>query len=296
MFNSRAKARRNGAKIVIWFGDIWPDVLVQSGQMRNGLMARVMRANQQYCFGSSALLAVTNPTIAAETAAAYRCPPIAIWSNGVDTKLFTPEQRSEATRASVGAAPGDVLVGYIGLHGRFQGLDAIVDAAIMLKEMPGFRFIFMGEGVEKAKLISRVQAAGATNIAFFAPRPKAAMPALVASCDVSIVSLLTRMPGTMPSKFYEACAAGSPPLVADGCEAAPLVRQHEAGLVYEPGDALSARDALLAYRATSPLQRCAMATAARRLSLRFDRDALADNVRRCLQSIHQGTPLPEQSW
>ena len=296
VFNARAISRHSGAKIVMWCGDIWPDVLVQSGQMKNGVMAKIMRANQQMCFDSSAVLAVTNPTIARDTGHAYRCPPIAIWSNGVDTKQFAPDKRDEAVRASVGAGPNDILIGYIGLHGRFQGLDTIVEAAISLKGTPGFRFIFMGDGVEKPRLIERARAAGCDHIAFFGPRPKSAMPSLVASCDISVVSLLTRMPGTMPSKFYEACASGSVALVADGCEAAPLVRQHGAGLIYEPGDAESAHQALLAFRDMGASKVHTMAKAARALSLRFDRDALADHVRRCLIAVHLARPLPDQTW
>lgn len=296
VFNARAIARRSGARIIMWCGDIWPDVLIQSGQMRYGLLARIMRANQQLCFNSSALLAVTNPTIAEETRRSYHCPPIAIWSNGVDTRRFAPEKADPAVRAEVGARPEDILVGYIGLHGRFQGLDAIVDAAIALKDSPGFRFVFIGEGVEKPRLVERARQAGAHHITFCDPRPKKVMPALVASCDISVVSLLTRMPGTMPSKFYEACASGSVPLVADGCEAAPLVRQHGAGLVYEPGDPRSAKQALLDFRTLAPSQRQRMSSAARMLSLRFDRDVLASHLRGCLLAVHEGRPLPEQHW
>ena len=292
-FNARATAKRSGAKIVMWCGDVWPDVLVQSGQLKDGAVARLMRANQQFAFDSSALLALTTPAVAAEVAATYRCPPIAIWSNGVDTRLFTPESRSEALRAKLGANSDTILVGFVGLHGRFQGLDAIVDAASQLGESSGFRFVFVGDGVEKDGLKRRARG---SHIQFLDPMPKSAMPELVSSCDVSVVSLLTRMPGTMPSKFYEACAAGTVPLVADGCEAAPLVRRYAAGLVYEPGDAQSAADQLLRFRASSSDERSAIRRAARKLAERFDRDRLATHLRECLLAIHENRPLPNQEW
>jgi len=51
-----------------------------------------------------------------------------------------------------------------------------------------------------------------------------------------LVTLKGQIPGAVPSKLYEAMACGRPViLVAEG-EAAEIVRQHEAGMVIEPGD------------------------------------------------------------
>lgn len=293
-FSARRLALRTGAKTVMWCGDVWPDVLLESGQLRPGRLATVMRWLQQYGFRRSALLAVTNPRIAAAVQRSYRCPRTVVWSNGVDTREFSPQRRDPALRASLGVGDGQVLVGYVGLHGRFQGLEAIVDAAIALREDRRFHFVFVGTGVEKARLVSR--AAGCETITFLDPQPKSAMPALVASCDISVVSLSVRMPGTMPSKFYEACACGSLPLTADGCEAAPLVREHDCGVVYEPGDAVSARAALCSLANLAPEARERMATAARRLAQRFDRDRLAGYVQACLLALRRGEPVPETDW
>jgi glycosyltransferase involved in cell wall biosynthesis len=265
--------------------------------MRDGIVAKIMRINQQICFSSSDLLALTNPRIATDTAKKYKCPTnIAVWSNGVDTQQFAPEKRSDSIRSSFGIDKDAILVGYVGLQGRFQGLDVILDAAIELNDYPEFQFIFIGDGVEKIKLQHRAQMSGANQIKFITPRAKSEIPSIVASCDISVVSLLARMPGTMPSKFYEACASGSIPLVADGCEAAPLVRNFGSGLVYEPGDANSVRAALLAYREMNHDAKRKMAEAARQLSLRFDRNALASHVRKCLLALRDGLKMPEQLW
>jgi glycosyltransferase involved in cell wall biosynthesis len=294
-FSAARLARKTGARIVMWCGDVWPDVLLQSGQLKPGLLANAIRRVQQYGFSRSSLLAVTNPTIAADTRRAYRCPGVVVWSNGVDTRMFSSTRRCESLRGDIGVAPDEFMVGYIGLHGRFQGLDAVVDAAALLKAHP-FRFVFVGEGVEKTRLVQRAQDAGLTKVSFLAPRPKSEMPAFVASCDVAVVSLLKRMPGTMPSKFYEALASGAIPLTADGCEAAPLVRRHEAGVLYEPGDGQSAADALLKVSRMSQDERDAMRHRCRQLALRFDRDRLANHVNATLEALVSNAPLPATDW
>ena len=289
-------ARKTGARIVMWCGDVWPEVLLQSGQLKPGLLAGLMHRLQQYGFHRASLLALTNPTIVQEIRGMYDCPPISVWSNGVDTRQFTPEMRSDSARAELGVKPDDLLVGYLGLHGRFQGLDAIVEAAGILRDQPQIRFIFVGEGVEKIRLMEKAGSQGLKNIQFFSPRPKAEMPRLVASCDINVISLLARMPGTMPSKFYEAIASGTIPLTADGCEAAPLVQKYFAGVLYEPGDAQSAADAIMTVSKMSPEKRQQIRNNARGLALRFDRDNQASFINKCLMALIRQEELPTVDW
>ena len=295
-FSAYYLKKRLGAKMVMWCGDVWPDVLLQAGQQISARMAGMMRWMQQYGFSRSDLLALTNPAIAVETSAKYCCPPVTVWSNGVDTQLFSPEKRSEELRTKLGVRANDLLVGYVGLHGRFQGLDAIVDAAAILKETAHLHFLFIGEGVEKERLEKKASGLGLLNVRFLPPRPKAEMPALVASCDVSVVPLLARMPGTMPSKCYEALAAGSIVLTADGCEAAYLVNKNKAGLIYEPMDAQSVATALMSVMKMSLEERRVLHANARKLSLRFDREKLARFVEATLVALVGGAPLPEAVW
>lgn len=289
-------ARKTGARIVMWCGDVWPDVLLQSGQMKPGPMASSIRWLQQHGFRQSSLLAFTTPAIAEDIRKAYVCPAVTVWSNGIDTKLFRPDLRDEVLRARLGVGVDDILVGYVGLHGRFQGLDAIVDAAALLRDVRQIKFVFVGEGVEKPLLVEKARNLGLEGVVFLDPMPKTAMPGLVASCDVSVISLLTRMPGTMPSKFYEALAAGTIPLTADGCEAAPLVRKHRAGVVYEPGDGQSAAEALLTVRRMCAQERRQMCGNARALAMRFDRDKLANHVNECLKAVVTEQPVPKVDW
>lgn len=296
IFSAKHLRRKSGAKIVMWCGDIWPDVLVQGGQLQESTMVRFMRKLQQYCFKKSDLLAVTNPKIEEDTREAYQCPKTTVWSNGVDTTLFEPGHRSEEIRKSFGADDDDLLIGFVGLHGRFQGLDAILDAAALLKDEPKIKFIFIGEGVDKIRLKEKAKELSLDNVVFHDSRPKAEMPGIVSSCDMSVVSLVNRMPGTMPSKFYEAISAGSIPLVADGCEAAPLVRKYEAGVVYEPMDGKSAALAIRQVAEMKCEERERTRGNAVELAKRFDREKQARFVESTLEALVKDEPLPKVEW
>jgi len=296
VFSAARLKKKAGAKLVMWCGDIWPDALLQAGRLTPGMMEKLMRRLQQYCFRCSDLLALTNPAIAREIQRKYKCPPITVWSNGVDTQLFSPEKRNENLRRGLGVGPNDLLVAYVGLHGRFQGLDAILDAAGILRDQEGLRFVFVGEGVEKSRLKTKARAMGFANVTFLDARSKEDIPELLASCDISVVPLVARMPGTMPSKFYEALASGTIPLVADGCEAAVLVRKYHAGVIYEPMDEMSVAKALMDLIEMKDDARDLIRLNARTLSLRFDRDRLATFVEKTLHAMVTSKEIPIFDW
>jgi colanic acid biosynthesis glycosyl transferase WcaI len=296
VFSAKYLKRKTGAKIVMWCGDVWPDVLVQGGQLKRGPMVTFMRKLQQYCFKKSDMLAVTNPQIEKETRKSYRCPETTVWSNGVDTTLFEPGQRSSEIRSSFDADESDLLIGFVGLHGRFQGLDAILDAADELQSQSRIKFIFIGDGVEKSRLKEKAKEMMLGNVKFHDARPKGEMPGIVSSCDISVVSLVTRMPGTMPSKFYEAISAGSIPLVADGCEAAPLVKKYEAGVIYEPMDGRSAAEAIRRVAEMPWEERERIRCNAVELAKRFDREKLVRFVESTLNALVKDEPLPKVDW
>lgn len=284
------------AKLVMWCGDVWPDVLLESGELKDGILAKVMKCLQQFLFSRSSLLAVTTPVVSERIQSNYSCPPTVVWSNGVDTQLFHPEKRDVSLRNELGCRDTDMLFGYVGLHGRFQGLESVVTAATRIRDIPNFEFVLVGDGVEKEKLKEIVRKSNCSHIRFLDGMPKSEMPRLVASCDVAVVSLQTRMPGTMPSKFYEACASGTVPFTADGCEAAKLVEASGCGELYEPGDVDSAERVFRKMLKYGSEEKGSKRNACRELALRFDRDYLAGYVNECIDALCSNEELPTQAW
>jgi glycosyltransferase involved in cell wall biosynthesis len=283
VFNGYILGFLTRAKTVIWNGDIWPDILIQSGQVKEGFITRVMFLLQRFGFKKANLVAVTNPGAEKQILRTYPYLNTSVWSNGVDVNLFHPKLRSEKVRRGLGAGDKDFLVGYIGLHGRFQGLDVVLGAVELLRNQSNIKFFMMGDGVEKDRLMKLAKEKKLTNLIFHEPRPKWQIPPIVASCDACLVPLSCRMPGTMPSKVYEAWASGVPAIVSKGCEAESLVDEYNVGRTFEPMDAQQLRAAILDMAENhngSTHENC------RRLALRFDRDVLADHVHETLQLLH----------
>ncbi len=70
-----------------------------------------------------------------------------VLERGVDTRLFTPERRSETLRRSWGASPADLVVLSVGRLAAEKNVALAVDAYRAMKEVPTVRrFVLVGDG------------------------------------------------------------------------------------------------------------------------------------------------------
>ncbi len=283
------------ARIVMNVSDIWPDIIVRMGHTTGGPFLKAMEWLEKFGYEHSDVVALTNPGAAAQIRQRFPHVRTTVISNGVDTEFFRPDLRSEKMRSELGAADGDLLVGYCGLHGLAQGLEAVIDAAEKLKDRRDIKIVMIGDGPVKDKLIAMAKEKSPANLSFLDRRPKKQMPEILASLDVSLVPLSCLLPGTMPSKFYEALSAGAVPVVAKGCEAQALVEKYDVGMTFEPlnGGEMAAS---LRKLADNPHRRRQIRQNCIKLAKRFDRDVTAARTIDILESLNQRKQLPEVTW
>lgn len=283
------------AKTVMMVSDIWPDIIVRMGYQTGGFYLRALEWLECISYRFSDVVALTNPGAVRQINERFPKVKTTVISNGVDTALFAPALRSDQFRRTINARDDDFVVIYCGLHGMAQGLEVVIDAASRLKAEDKIRFVMIGDGPVKESLLKQSESKGLNNITFMDPKPKKEIPAILASCDMSLVPLLSRLPGTMPSKVYEALASGVPPMVAKGCEGEDLVEKHGAGMSFEPMDGAEMADKI-ASLARHPDQWATMRTKAIELSKRFDREVIADRTEQILKAIVEDRELPKVEW
>ena len=287
--------RATGARIIMNVSDIWPDIIVRMGHTTGGPFLKAMYWLEKFGYEHSDVVALTNPGAARQINERFAHVRTTVISNGVDTNFFRPDLRSDEVRASLGAGPDDFLVIYCGLHGLAQGLEVVIGAAERLKNHPEIKFVLIGDGPTKESLVAQARMKNLKNLRFFDRRPKKEIPAILASCDVSLVPLITRLPGTMPSKVYEALAAGTPPVVAKGCEGESLVSQFNAGRTFEPMNDKELAEIILSL-AKDPSELKKIRANCLKLAKRFDRDTIAQRTEAILIAVAKRQPLPEVAW
>lgn len=238
------------AQLVLNVSDLWPESAVAMGMLHSRLLIRISTRLEEMLYLHSSLVIGQTKYIISDIARRTGVHT-ALVTNGVDLDTFIDPAHINRNACRTEFAFGDeFVIGYAGLHGFAQGLDTILDAAELLKHIPGVMFVLFGDGPEKSRLRDEAQRRGLNNIRFYPPQPKHAVAKLIASFDACIVPLrgLPLFRGALPCKLFESMAAGTPVIVSIAGEAEDLIHAAEGGLCIPPEDAHALADAILRLR------------------------------------------------
>lgn len=168
----------------------------------------------------------------------------------------------------------DFIVGYFGGHALSNALDNGLDLAKRIKlEFQDKRiiFVFVGDGVEKDKLIQRAHNENITNVYFLPPVPKESIPDLLNYFDCSYMtglnSPLYRF-GLCLNKMYDSMMAGLPVLFSFDAPDS-LVKKYNCGFQFSPTDMDSAVKALYDLQSMSEEQRKDLGARGKKAILRY---------------------------
>jgi len=178
--------------------------------------------------------------------------------NWCDETVFKRDYKCGARLAS-SADKFSIL--FAGTMGTAQGLVSVLLAAqICQRSVPCAEFVFVGGGVERAKLERMAEEMKLDNVKFMPRQPMDAMGGILSGADVLLVHLkddpLFRI--TIPSKTQAYLAAGKPILMGVRGDAAELVKQSQSGVLCEPGNPQSIAEAVKELAGAGPERLAAM--------------------------------------
>jgi glycosyltransferase involved in cell wall biosynthesis len=156
--------------------------------------------------------------------------------NGIDPGRFDPTVQSE-WRLANNFSPDDFIVCYAGIIGHAQGLDVLLNTAARMKDHPDIKFVILGDGPEKERLLEREEKEKLANVYFYDSIPREEMPAFIQATDIAVVPLkrIELFKGAIPSKIFENLAMKKPLLLGVEGEAKKLfVDEGRCGLAFEP--------------------------------------------------------------
>ena len=200
-------------------------------------VVRLFKQGQRRWLHAAAKVVVLGEDMAEHLSRAYGVPPqnieaIAVGSNPDE---IVPGPKSSRFRAEHDLSGFVVL--YSGNFGRYHNFDTILDAAGALRDTrPEISFALVGNGAQKSHIVRRVQEESLSNVRLFDFVVKDAYADLLASADVSLVTLEPGMEGLcVPSKFYSILASGRPVLatVSPKSEVARVIDEAGVGMHME---------------------------------------------------------------
>jgi glycosyltransferase involved in cell wall biosynthesis len=232
-------SRIKRCKFVFEVRDLWPEEIVAVGAIRSRIVIRALEAIEMFLYRrADIIVAVAQGTIDLLKARGIHERKMALIPNGVDIDFFAAAADGRRVREQLGI-DGKFVVGYIGTHGMAHKLEMILQAAAKIRQRDEIRFLFVGDGAEKARLVRQAVDLKLTNVIFRDQVPREKVPEYYAACDICLVplrkaELFTR---NIPSKIYEIMACGRPIIISTEGESRRLVESSGAGIGARPEDA-----------------------------------------------------------
>lgn len=260
--------------------DLWPELPREMGVIKNPVVLWLMGVLEWASYRSAHRLIGLSPGIVDGIAKrGVKREQIAMIPNGCDLSLFA--DKSQPWRPK-GVAESDLMAVFTGTHGMANGLDAVLDAAAVLKQRGrnDIKLVLIGQGKLKPALQERAQQEGLDNVIFHPAVDKQKLAGLMASTDIGL-QILANVPafyyGTSPNKFFDYIAASLPVLNNYPGWLAEIITKYQCGFTVPPSNPEAFADALeQAAVNRNKLQQ--MGINARRLAeAEFDRNQLANN-------------------
>ena len=228
--------------------DLWPELPKAMGVITNPVVLWLMSVLEWASYRSADRLVGLSPGIVEGIAArGVDKSRIVMVPNGCDLDLFSTPQY--AWRPD-GVRDDQLLAIFTGTHGNANGLDAVLNAAAVLKERgrDDIRIALVGQGREKPKLQAQAQERGLDNILFLDPVPKTKLTGLMAGADLGL-QILRNVPafyfGTSPNKFFDYISAGLPVLNNYPGWLAGLIQETDCGFAVQPDAPAAFAEALI---------------------------------------------------
>lgn len=249
--------------------DLWPDALATTRMFPPRLM-RPLGAACQLVYRQAARITVLSPGFKRALVSRGLSPrKIEVIYNWCDeAALVAPAGEADVLDPrDADGLDGRFNVVFAGNMGSAQGLDAVLEAARLLRDdRPRVQLVLMGGGVDRERLVAAATRMGLTNLRFLSYRPQREAGRVLRRADALLVHLRDAplFEITIPSKTQAYMAQGKPLIMAVRGDAADLVRRSGAGVTCAPESPTALAAAVRRLHDLPPEERDAMGARAKR--------------------------------
>lgn len=228
-----------GSRLVFNVSDLWPESAEKLQIISSRTLITLAYKLEKWIYKNSYMISGQTKGIVKSIESRFPLKKVVWFPNGVDVDFFEGEHETVNWRNEKNIAADDFVLLYAGIIGHAQGLEVILNAADILRSAH-VKFLIVGDGPEKEKLIAYAKEKELDNVIFRGNLQKSKIPSLIKACDAYIVPLkkLELFKGAIPSKLFEPLSLGKPILLGVDGEARELfIDEGTAGLYFEPENA-----------------------------------------------------------
>ncbi len=230
--------RLKRAPLLLWVLDLWPETLASLRIVTRPSLLGAIGRIVGFIYRRCDLILVQSraffPSIEKHAGSGERTRHFPGWAESV----FEDAADAEPAR-ELEAFAGQFKVLFAGNIGEAQDFPAILDAAELLRDEKGLRFVIVGEGSAAPWVRAEIERRGLQGIFAMVGRfPLERMPSFFSSADALLVTLgdESAWAMTIPGKVQSYLAAGRPILAMLNGEGARVLEESDAALVAPAGN------------------------------------------------------------
>jgi colanic acid biosynthesis glycosyl transferase WcaI len=228
--------------------DIYPDVAVRLGVLKNPRLIRLFSRMENFVYRKASAVSVISDCFQRNLAAKH-VPEhkLKVIPNFVDTAFVSPRPRHNAFSHEHDLDASFVVL-FAGNVGLSQGLETVLEAARQLAVLPKIKFVIVGNGASKAKLIQQAEAMQLSNVLFLPLQTYERVPEVYSAADICLIPLrrgLTQ--DSVPSKLWTIMGVARPVVatVDPSSDTYKVIQQAGCGLCADAEDAEGMAQAIL---------------------------------------------------
>ncbi len=215
-----AKIKR--AKAIYNVQEIYPDLLINQGNLKSSLIINLLRKFEKIIYNNSdAVVTIDNVFYSTIFPRFSDSSKLHIIPNFVDTNLYKPLKNQQLLPPIFGEDNIKIKILYAGNIGFFQDWEPVLYAAKELSD-ENIEFWIIGEGVQKEYLEKEVRDHNLTNVRIFPYQKRELIPIINNYAHIHFIAINKQMEQEgFPSKVYTIMACKKPLIVITG-EKTPL--------------------------------------------------------------------------
>jgi glycosyltransferase involved in cell wall biosynthesis len=230
--------------------DIFPDSLVGTGMTHKGsLLWKIGRKIEDFTYRNADKIIVISEDFKRNIMAkGVPEEKIEVVYNWVDEKAVINVPREQNRLFDkYGLDRSKFYVSYCGNIGLTQNMDLLIDVAKELANRPDIQFVLVGEGVDKERVVERIENESIKNITLLPFQPYADIAQVFSLGDVGLV---ISKPGvgenSVPHKMWSILSAERPVVANfDENEIKTIIENNHCGIFTKAGDKQAFVDAIL---------------------------------------------------
>jgi len=227
---------RKSIPIVFEVRDLWPDVPIAVGVIKNPIVKYLAKFLESYTYTKSkAVIALSDGMKDGIIKAGCQENKVFVIPNFSNRELFSTKNTGKEFRAKREWLKDSPLLVYAGAFGMINGVDYLVDIAEQLVVLKSdIKILLIGSGKQYKNIILYAQKKNVLNNNLFIEDEisKSELPQLLAAADLAsnIVINVPEVWNNSANKFFDALASGTPVLINGGGWQADLINLEDAGI------------------------------------------------------------------